>query len=198
MKKIYLSIFIGLLTVVSLNAQETVHDNNKEENTFMPKNIIKVFPLNALIGEIGIGYERVIKPKTSLNFTLIQEFRKDEIFNTALSVRDYYIFFEADMRFYLSKYKKAPEGWFVSGGLLGEYNYRKYKSRINNQGVDFEWLQIGGSGKMGYQWMFKKGLKGLTIEVAGGARYRTAVNIFDKGFSDGFTPVVDFTIGYSW
>ncbi len=196
MKKIGLNIFIGLLTVVSLNAQKAVQNNNKE-NTFIPKNIIKVFPLNALIGEIGVGYERVIKPKTSLNFTLIQEFDKEEFFNT-VSVRYYTVFVEAELKLYLSKHKKAPEGWFVSGGLLGECNYSEYKSRINDQSVDLERFQVGGSGKTGYQWVFEKALKGLTIEVAGGIEYRTVANMFGRAFSDGFDPVLNFTVGYSW
>ena len=44
MKKIGWSMLIGLLAIVSLKAQETVYDNEKEENTIMPKNIVKVFP----------------------------------------------------------------------------------------------------------------------------------------------------------
>ncbi|MEW7292102.1 DUF3575 domain-containing protein [Aquimarina sp. 2304DJ70-9] len=183
MKKIGCSMLIVLLTIVSINAQEVV--NEKEKITFMPKHIIKVFPLNALNGEIGIGYERVIKPKMSLNFILIQGFDTQHFINNKYE-RNYNALFQTELRFYLSKRKKAPEGWFTGGGLLTEYNNIKVIDRSNKDIFRFE---AGVSGKMGYQWILKKGLKGITIEAAIGLEYR---NITE------FNTVLDFTVGYSW
>ncbi len=197
MKKIGWSILIGLLTIVSLNAQETVNDNEKEEITFMPKHIIKIFPLSALVGEIGIGYERVIKPKTSLNFVLFQAFDGPD-FDNSISERRYQLFFETGIRRYLSKRKKAPEGWFVSGGLLTEYNYNKLKNKTNNQITDIERLWVGASVRTGYQWIFKKALKGMSTEIVGGLDYRTATGIFDGGNVHEINVNINFTIGYSW
>ncbi|GAA3607704.1 DUF3575 domain-containing protein [Flavivirga amylovorans] len=186
MKKIGWSILIGLLAIVSLNAQETVHDNKKEENTFTLKSIIKVFPLNALTGEIGIGYERAIKPKASLNFILTQGFNKQSFYNS-LSERSYYLFFEIGVRRYLSKRKKAPEGWFASGALFAEYININFNNESKNN--DIERIQGGISGKIGHQWILKNALKGMAIEVAGGLEYGT-FTIFNS--------VIDFTVGYSW
>ena len=71
MKKIVWSTLLVFCISITLNAQETIHTNENEKITFKPKNIIKVYPLAALVGAIGIGYERAINNKKSLNFNLI-------------------------------------------------------------------------------------------------------------------------------
>jgi len=185
MKKIGWSFLIGLLTMLSLNAQEII--NEKEEISLMPKHTIKVFPLNALNGEIGIGYERTIKPKISLNFTLIQEFYQRNFSNTDYE-RSYNAIVQTELRFYLSKRKKAPEGWFTGlGGLIEYNNIKRIDNRLNTK--DKFRFQAGVSSKMGYQWILKKALKGFTIETAIGMEYG---NITE------FSTVLNFTIGYSW
>ncbi len=196
MKKIGYSILIGLVTILSLNAQEIKSDVEKEGS--IPKNNIKVYPIYALSGIIGIGYERVIAPKTSINFILLQQFAEPNFDNNVFE-RNYDLFFETNIRRYLSKRKNAPEGWFVSAGLLTEYNYDRLKNSNNNQTTDVERLWVGGSGKMGHQWIFKKALKGLSAEVAGGIAYRTIIDgISDSNSQSAFDAIIDVTVGYSW
>ncbi|WP_109301019.1 DUF3575 domain-containing protein [Aquimarina sp. AU474] len=196
MKKIGYNILIGLLTIVSLNAQEIESDFEKEGS--IPKNNIKVYPIYALSGIIGIGYERVITPKMSINVIILQQFAEPNFDNNVFE-RNYNLFFETDIRRYLSKRKKSPEGWFVSAGLLTEYNYDRLKNSDNNQTTDVERLWVGGSGKIGYQWIFKKALKGISTEVAGGLAYRTIIEgISDTNSQSGFDTIIDVTVGYSW
>lgn len=195
MKKIGLNIIIGLLTIASLNAQETLSD--KEESLLMPKHIVKVFPLDLLYGGVAVGYERVIKPKTSLNFELFQGFGKPE-FKNSISEKSYRLYFETSVRRYISKQKKAPEGWFLSGGLITQYDYDKLKNKTSSLITNRERLRFGASGRTGYQWLFKKGLKGFTAEVIGGFDFRTVSDLFDGGGSTGYNITLNATIGYSW
>jgi len=189
MKKSSWSVLIGLLTVVSLNAQEVVRDNENKQT----KNIIKIHPLAALGGVIGLGYERVLKPKTSINFVLFQQFNEPNFDNNVFE-KNYNMFFATEIRRYLSKQKLAPRGWYVSGGLFTEYNYNTYKDRRDN----LERLWIGTFGRTGYQWVFKKALKGITTEVNGGLGYRTTTGIFDGGSEHLLDVYINWTIGYSW
>ncbi len=196
MKKIGCCILIGLLTIISLNAQEEGSDFKKEGS--IPKNNIKVYPIYVLSGIIGIGYERVIASKTSLNFIVLQQFSEPNFDNNVFE-RNYDLFFETDIRRYLTKRKKAPEGWFVSAGLLTEYNYDRLKNSHNNQTTDIQRLWVGGSGKIGHQWIFKKALKGISTDIAGGIAYRTIIDgSSDSNSQNGFDTIIDVTIGYSW
>ncbi len=197
MKKAVWSTLIALLTVISLNAQKIGGDNDNPELELVPKHIIKVSPLDALFGGILIGYERVISPKMSLDFELFQGFRKQNFVNS-VSERSYNLFFDAELRYYLSKRKKALEGWFVSGGLLTQYRYDKLRHKNTGQITDFERLRVGGAVKTGYQWIFKKALKGFTTEVGGGVDYRTTTGILDGGNFNDLNINVNFVIGYSW
>ncbi len=195
MKKIGWTILVGLLTMVSIHAQKTVPNNEKE--SVIPKNNIKLHPLNALAGIIGIGYERVIKPKTSINFSLFQQFDEPNFENNVFE-KNYQMLFETALRYYISKQKKAPEGLFLSGGLFTEYNYNKYKSSTNNEVKDVERLWIGGSTRIGHQWIFKNALKGISTELAGGVAYKTITGIFEEDTKSEFYVQLEFTIGYSW
>jgi|GEM_PF-2764008 len=199
MKNIGWCMLIGLFTIVLLNAQETGSniEKEKEEYVAMPKHIIKVFPLDALGGSIGLGYERVIRPKRSLNFVLFQGFAKPNFVNN-VSERSYYLFSEAGLRFYLSKQKKAPEGLFVNGGLFARYTYDRLKNKVNSQIFDFERIQVGGFGRIGYQWIFKKALKGFSTEVEGGVDYRVNTEILDGGPLNPFDINLNVSLGYSW
>ncbi len=196
MKKIKWTILIGLLAVISLNAQEKINDSNKKQLEFRPKNIVKLHPLVALAGVIGIDYERVIKPKKSLNFRLFQQFNEPNFDNNKYE-RNYNMLFEAELRRYLSKRKNAPEGWSVSGSLMTEYNYNRLEKNSASD-EDIERLWVGVFAKTGYQWVFKKALKGITTEVNGGLGYRTTTGIFDEKSLSGLAINLNFTLGYSW
>jgi len=198
MKKIGWSILIGLLTIVSLTAQEKISDNEKE--TTGPKNIIKIHPLDVLFsGGIGLGYERVIKSKTTIDFELFQQFNNLS-FDNDLSELNYNLFFETDVRRYLSKRKMAPKGFFVGGGILTIYNnYNKLKNSNNNEVTnDVEELWVGAGVKTGYQWVFKKALKGITAEANATVDYRTRLGVFDRSTANEVGLLLRFTIGYSW
>lgn len=199
MKKSNWSILIGLLMIISLNAQGEASKNNEEE-TVEPKNIIKIHPLDALFsGGIGLGYERVIKPKTTLDFELFQQFKNLD-FDNGLSELNYNLFFETDIRRYLSKRKKAPKGFFVGGGILTIYNnYNKLRNNDTNEiANDVEELWVGAAVKTGYQWMFKKALKGITTEVNATIDYRTRLGIFDRSTANEIGLLLRFSVGYSW
>ncbi len=196
MKKIGWTILIGVLTVISLNAQETINDSEKRQIEFTPRNIVKLHPIAALVGAIGIGYERVIQPKKSLTFRLFQQFNEPNFDNNKYE-RNYNMLFETGLRRYLSKRKNAPEGWSVSGGLMTEYNYNRLEKNSTSD-EDIERLWVGVFARTGYQWVFKKALKGITTEVNGGLGYRTTTGIFDEKSSHGLDVNLHFTIGYSW
>lgn len=189
MKNLKWSILLTLLSIVSLQAQENVNS----------KNVFKVHPIDAFGGGIGLGYERVIKPKLSLDFEVFQLF-KDISFDDGLSELDYRLFVETDVRRYLSKKRKAPEGFFVGVGILANYNKfnRLKKDESNEVEIDVQELIIGAGIKTGYQWVFKKALKGFTAEANATVDYRIRLKAFDRNTDDGIGVTARVTIGYSW
>ncbi len=195
MKKIDWSILLGLLMIVSLSAQETKKE--KQQTDFKPKNIIKIHPIDALGGAIGIGYERVIKPKTSLEIELFQDFSKRR-FDSKMSERSYNLFVETDIRRYLSKRKKAPKGFFMGGGILTVYNNFNALKENNMIIKGAEELWVGIAAKTGYQWVFKKALKGFTAETNASLDYRTRLGAFDRSTKNEIGLLLRFTIGYTW
>ncbi len=196
MKKITLSI-ITMLMVLSIKAQNTgvVELENRE---FISKNNIKFSPINALVGEISLSYERVIHPKRTLNFTLSQAYTKSNLVtNERGFMSEYNVLLESEIRFYLLKAKKAPQGWFAGVGVLKFYDYLKYKDIILKIDKTIEVFGTGGLVMTGYQWVFIQSLKGFIIEVAGGIDSRISISKV-KYRDEIVNPRLKFLIGYSW
>ena len=193
MKKIGWSILITLLTIVSLSAQE------KHKESVFPKHIVKFHPLDALVGGIAVGYERVIKPKTSIDIELSQQFNNIR-FDDDMSELNYHLFLETDIRRYLSKRKNAPEGFFIGAGVFTTYNnFNTLKNEDNDEiDNDVEALWVGAGIKTGYQWVFKKALKGFTAEANASIDYRRRLEVFDRSSENGVGILFRLTIGYSW
>ena len=193
MKKIGWCLLIGLLTITTLKAQEKTNDS------VFPKNVIKIHPLDAISGGIGLNYERVLKPKTSIEIELFQHYGNEE-FDDGLSELNYDLFLETDIRRYLSKRKKAPSGFFIAAGVLATYsNFNRLKNEDTNEVVnDVESLWVGAAVKIGHQWVFKKYLKGFTTEINSSIDYRTRLGIFDRSPANGVSVLLRLTIGYSW
>ncbi|KAA1246846.1 DUF3575 domain-containing protein [Aquimarina sp. RZ0] len=192
MKKVILTITIMVFATITSIAQEVNTPGKNRNKGVKYKNSIRTTPLSILGGEIGVSYERVLKPKISLNSLLAFNYNEYDL-NSKVSMDEYRVFLETEIRYYLSRHKNAPDGWFTSGGGLANYSYFIYTGPPLLQDRDFNILQIGGVIKMGYQWIFKRG---FTIGSSGGVDYLTSVSNI-KG-ADGLGYRLEFSIGYSW
>ena len=63
---------------------------------------------------------------------------------------------------------------------------------------DVEELWVGVALKTGYQWIFKKYLKGITAEANASIDYRRRLEVFDRSSENGVGILLRLTIGYSW
>ncbi len=192
MKKIVLSLIL-LACTCTLIAQETNEEKiNEKGNTF--KNSLKVHPLNIFVNELVLEYERVIRKKSSLIFTLGLGY-EDGDFIPSGTFEEYLIFSQVDYRYYFSKSKIAPKGFFVSGGAFGFYEHIRYKDlfRTVQPNINQDFFTAGISGDIGYQWVFKKR---ITIGISGGADLQIPLN-YDNS-STKVRPDLNVAIGYSW
>ena len=197
MKTIRLSLSIALLSFVALNAQEHAQPTNTAD--ISPKHIIKIHPIDALGGGIGLGYERALTPKLSLDIELFQQFNNVKFDNDQSEI-NYNLFFETDVRRYFSKRKKVLEGFFIGGGVLTIYNnFDRLRDEDNTTiSTDVEELWIGAAVKFGHQWHFKKFLKGITTEANASIDYRTRLGAFNRRASNEIGVLLRVAVGYSW
>ncbi len=192
MKKLALNLTL-LLCVFTLSAQE-VEETNPGEKTF--KNSLRVHPLNVFVNELVVDYERVISEKSSLNFTLALGYEDFGVaFPPSGSREDYLVFLQADYRYYFSKSKIAPRGFFASGGVFGFNEHIRYRDLPGTVSPNFsqDFFTAGVSADIGYQWVFDKG---ITIGLSGGANAQVPVNYDNSTIQ--IKPDLNITIGYSW
>jgi len=190
--------FITLCIVTMSHAQETNSETQQgiAEN-LVYKNSIRMLPLNTIFGSgISFEYEHVIKKHWTLNFQAFGQYYTTDIFRNGLLRTDGSIYearIEIGARYYVSRRKPAPKGWFIGSGIIGGFRAVDFDESNNPDGGDYNTFLIGGSIKSGYQWIFKSG---FTLGLAGGANGRFKFS--GPNEPNDFGPLLEFSIGYSW
>jgi len=156
-----------------------------------------LLPLPTLFG-LGIQaeYERVIKSNFSLNFQAYGEYYTSDIVRNGVlrtNQETYQIRVEISGRYYLSKRKNAPRGWFVGPGIIAGFRGVDYEGSTTSNDRDYNNFLLGGSVKSGYQWVFKSG---FTLGATGGVNY--IYELSNSTLFGSLGPVLESSIGYSW
>lgn len=184
MMKLVLTILVLVLFGVAIQAQNS---ETKNKNVLY-KNSLKIRPLNNIIGgEYGLTYERVIKPKRSLNIYGDISFNDIKSSNNEKRGNGFDSQLGVDVLFYLSKNKIAPIGWYAGTGPIFTY------SRVELDNNEFNFLLIGARAITGYQWII---IKRINLGIEGGLRY-------DKNLTSGANlnnlgMILNISLGYSW
>ena len=149
------------------------------------ENIVKYNPLALIVGEIQIGYERVLNDKQSLQVDLAYaSFDSGSYDYTGFGAGLQY-------RFYLQKAKEAPVGWFA--GPFASYSSAKSDGF---GGSDLKTSVFVFGGVVGYQWNWNP----ITLDIYGGPAYYSVDSdddSFDFGF-DGFGPKLGLSLGFTF
>lgn len=184
MKKLIVVILVALF----INANAAAQENGK--------NVIKINPLGALLGSYSMSYERVVANKSTVQ--LDGFYGNINLFG--LKVNSYGA--GAGFRYYFSKNKSTPEGFFVSPSMAYS-NITLYLVDTPNDRFQVGTFEGGAVG--GYQWIFDSGFQ---IDVYLGPRYisvtnfsiqspNTDVDLFVRGLS-GIGTKLGFSVGYSF
>ncbi|KZS41764.1 hypothetical protein AWE51_20430 [Aquimarina aggregata] len=185
MKKISFVIVILMLLINNLTAQEG------------PKNSVRVHPVYAALNAVKIDYERMVKPKGAIELKLTFTRLEWDTFDNSLGdYRGEIALLNAGYKFYLSKKKNGPRGFFLRPGVVG--GSFSIKEKFGENELDAKALGFGG--EIGYQWVFNKFIKGLTIGTS--FEVNKYFYIDKKGTSvgnvDPVIPELNISIGYSW
>lgn len=177
--------FLGALTV---NAQES-----------KGQNVIKVNPLGLLFGSANVGFERALNEKSS--FVIAPQFGGFKFGGVKYSS----IGAGAQYRFYLSKTKNAPEGFYAAPALSfvsGKVKWDSFDSAEEEEEEKTNFSSFGGGAMVGNQWIFKSG---FVIDLGGGVMYQNFSykdGEGDAGFSSlkggGVFPALSFSLGYNF
>jgi Protein of unknown function (DUF3575) len=182
MKKVIVSIFALALTTGAI-AQKGGEAG--------PQNVIKVNPLGLIFGQASLGYERAISEKSS--FVIAPSFG-----GFKLGGFKYNQFgLGAEYRFYLSKTKMAPEGFYAAPGAF--FSSGKVQESATDTKVNF--TSFGGKAVIGNQWIFKSG---FVIDLNGGIQVSSFKykdnnsSVFSGLKGSGVFPALAFSIGYAF
>ncbi|MBQ4802669.1 DUF3575 domain-containing protein [Aquimarina sp. MMG015] len=196
MKKIVLILTFMVSLLRTGYSQETITSNQDKIASANYKNSIRLLPLSALYGEINFEYEHILKNNFSLLLQAYGDFSNTDVVSNGTLVPEsnitaYEIGLEIGGRYYFSKRKNAPKGWFIGAGIIGGYKEVDYNASIFNP-RDYNTVMIGGSIKGGYQWVFKSG---FTIGAANRIQYTQELS----GPMNTYIDVLpEISIGYSW
>jgi hypothetical protein len=182
MKKFIYVMLVALFVAVSSKAQEN------------GKNVIKINPLGALFGSYSMSYERVVDTRSTVQFDA--NYGNINIFG--LRINTFGV--GAGYRYYFSKSKSAPEGFFVSPSV----SYSNVSLSLTDTPTDR--FQVGtyeGGVVAGYQWIFDSGFQ---IDLYLGPRFVSVsdfsiqnqtedMDIYIQGLS-GIGTKLGFSIGY--
>lgn len=182
MKKFIYATLIAMFVTTSVSAQEN------------GKNVIKVEPFGALIGSYSMSYERLITEKST--FQIDANYGNINLFGLKINTLGAGVAY----RYYFSKTKMAPEGFFISPTI----SYSNLS--IFNAAYPTDKLSVGtfeGGLVAGYQWIFNSGLQ-LDLYVGPGITSVTKINVpvQDLDMSEyvddlsGFGTKFGFSIGY--
>ncbi len=147
MKKFIYVMMVALIVSASVKAQEN------------GKNVIKINPFGALLGSYSMSYERVVTNKSTLQF----DANYGDINLFGLKINTFGV--GAGYRFYFSKTKSVPEGFFVSPSIAYS-NVSLYLTSTPADKVTVGTFEGGVVG--GYQWIFDSGFQ---IDLFVGPRF---------------------------
>jgi len=167
------------------------------------KGIVKINPLSLLVATINMAYEVPTSEKSSLQFAA---FYTSMGGNGNNKIRGFG--FIPEYRFYLSKTKDAPRGFYVAPTLRFskfKYTIKNYNTYINNTyypTYESDLTQMGVSGNIGGQWIWKSG---FCLDVYGGPallnlsmKSNTGQLENAKGIGGGFGLVFGTRIAYAF
>jgi hypothetical protein len=171
-------LFLGALTV---NAQE----GNGQ-------NVIKVNPLGLLFGSANVGYERALNEKSS--FVIAPQFGGFKLGGVKYSSFGA----GAQYRFYFSKTKTAPEGFYAAPQISFVSGKVKFEGFDSEEETKFS--SFGGGAMVGNQWIFNSG---FVIDLGAGVMYQkfNYKDNEDNSFAfkgSGMLPALSFSLGYNF
>ncbi|WP_298309898.1 DUF3575 domain-containing protein [uncultured Aquimarina sp.] len=197
MRKIVLTL-IFVISVLSIGySQETNNSNQDKTVSTDYKNSIRLLPLPILYGGINFEYERSLNNKFSLIVQGYGDFSNTNVMSNGSlasggNVSGYEIGLEIGARYYLSRRKAAPKGWFIGTGIIGGYKEVNYKNTFIFTPRDYDTFIIGASIKGGYQWVFKSG---FTIGAANRIQFTKELSRLNDIY---INVLPEISIGYSW
>ena len=169
MKRLFISLLIAVVCFTA-SAQQ---------------NVVKINPLGLLIGAASVSYEKTLSPSSS--------FQINGLFG-GMTFSDFsYSTWGAgaDYRFYLTKSKVAPTGFYVAPGLA--YNNMNFK--VDTEKASASAFAI--KGMLGYQWIWG----GFDLDLFAGLNYTLGgkVTVSGSDYSvNGFGPALGVAIGYAF
>ncbi|WP_378178358.1 hypothetical protein [Aquimarina sp. SS2-1] len=179
-------------------AQDTISSTPTTVKNDTFKNSIRILPLPILFGGIHFEYERTFSRDISLFIQFFGDFynsnrvQHPSIKQGEIAKRNKVVS-EIGVRYYISKRKTAPRGWFIGPGIICGYEHIYFQKSNTPNNEDYIAFLIGGSVKTGYQWIFKKG---FTLGVVAGVDGIFKLKEFIEKFSA--RTLLEFSIGYSW
>ena len=178
-------LFVSLLFLGAIAA------NAQEGNG---QNVIKVNPLGLLFGSANVGYERALNEKSS--FMIAPQFGGFKFGGVKYSSFGA----GAQYRFYFSKTKTAPEGFYAAPALSFVSGKVKWDSFDSKEETKFS--SFGGGAMVGNQWIFNSG---FVIDLGGGIMYQKFSYKDGEGDTEfstlkasGVLPALSFSIGYNF
>lgn len=176
MKKLFLMAIVTIAFAMNGIAQDV-------------QNVVKINPLGAFLGSANLAYERALTEKSSVVIAPSFGFLKSGGFKyTSFGLG-------AEYRFYLSKEKVAPKGFYAGPGAGFNFGEAKWEDDATEK-TSFSGFNVKGI--IGYQWIWNSG---FTLDLNGGIQY------LDFKFKDsdvdgvplsGVLPTIGFSLGYSF
>lgn len=159
---------------------------------FCQKNVVKINPLGLIFGTLPLSYERVIKPKISLQFSPTVVFISGTFDGTKSNLTGFG--FEFMPKFGFGKKTELPRGWYAAPAA--GYSYASGKS--GNQSGSVGLFNLGGVA--GYQWVFGKSDSGFALDLNAGLQYINASSSGDISSVsiNGILPRIGVNIGYAF
>jgi hypothetical protein len=199
MKKVLFLFTAMLLLTVYMNGQAS--------------HAVKLNPLGALFGNIGVGYEHGLGETTSVQLGVsffsrsfdVSAFDSDgDIISGDQKFSG--IGFVPEFRFY---FDSAIEGWY--GGVFANYNSIKFKTEYSSGSDDLNSessiTNVGAGAEFGKQWLLGSN-ENFVIDLNLGAGFQSASVDSDNGDDDddiefglaasGVWPKLSFSVGYAF
>jgi len=155
------------------------------------KNVVKVNPLGLVFGSANVAYERAINEKNSVVLSPTFGFFNFGGFK-------YSSFgFGGEYRFYLSKSKTAPEGFYAAPGV----GFTAGKVKEKGTSTEAKFTSFYGKAIVGNQWIFGSG---FTLDLNAGINYSTFSykdnnsSTFSGLKGNGIFPALGFSLGYAF
>lgn len=156
------------------------------------QNVVKINPLGALFGSANVAYERALNEGSSVVIAPSFGLLKSAGFKyTSFGIG-------AEYRFYFSKEKSAPMGFYAGPGAGFNFGEAKWDDSNNDNSNKTSFSGFNVKGIIGYQWIWSSG---FTLDLNGGIQY------LDFKFKDsdvtgtpisGVLPTIGFSLGYSF